>query len=323
MLAGFAGGWPSGFYVSGMVGIVAFLIFLPVTKSSPADSSFVSAEELATIRAGQAEEEDPSAVKTRPPVPWRALLSSPPVLAYITNRASSGLATYVNQTKIPYYMGSVLHINPTHIGLILASMNIISVVSLMFCGYFSERIIQWGWLSRTNCRKAFTTFDNVGRCVPMMLIPVVGCNVEAFVALKVFEAICVGGGAGGDGPVPSELTNYFPATIFGIANTLTTSFGFIAPSFAGFILESEWSDDIFTLWTYIFWTAATLSGLGGVVFAFFGAAEVQSFDYIDAPNVTYDCDTKVVAIEQTLGGNLNGSSRPRSRSIYTCFNYRM
>lgn len=111
-----------------------------------------------------------------------------------------------------------------------------------------------------------------------MLIPLVGCNFDLFLVVKIVENICGGAGAGGDGPVPSELTKNFPGTIFGISNMISTSFGFIAPTFVGLILQSGLSDNVITLWIYIFWSGAFVSILGGANFMIFGDATIQPWD---------------------------------------------
>lgn len=262
------------FYVSAFLCLGAFFIFTPLTSSTPKESKLISSKELSYIREHVVEDE----MQTKPPVPWKAIATSRPVLAYVFNRASQGLQVFVNSSKLPTYMSTVLHIHPTNIGVLLSLLSVVNLITTMVSGYVSELLIQKSCLSRTASRKLFSSIGNFGRSTCIMLIPFAGCNVPLFITLNVMERLMGGCSSGGDIPVPSEMSKNFPATIYAISNTIITCFGFIAPYFAGVILQSGWSQDLITLWAYVFWFSSSISICGGIVFLVFGEAEIQPFD---------------------------------------------
>lgn len=96
-------------------------------------------------------------------------------------------------------------------------------------------------------------------------------------ALFIVANFCMGCGSGGDGPVPSELTTNFPATVFALANMVSCSSGFVAPYVIGAILESG-AGDLQYLWRCVFYLAAGFAACGITVFVAFGSAKIQPWD---------------------------------------------
>lgn len=90
----------------------------------------------------------------------------------------------------------------------------------------------------------------------------------------------IGLNAGGDVPVPGELTSNFPATIYAMGNMFGCSSGFIAPYVIGVILESGngSNNDLVFLWSKVFYLAAGIALIGAVIFVIFGSAERQAWD---------------------------------------------
>lgn len=92
--------------------------------------------------------------------------------------------------------------------------------------------------------------------------------------------------AGGDVPVPGEITSNFPATIYAMGNMFGCSTGFIAPYVIGVILESgghsssATENDLIFLWSKVFYLAAGIAVVGAIIFVTFGSANRQSWDNI-------------------------------------------
>lgn len=150
-----------------------------------------------------------------------------------------------------------------------ASLYAATIISNLTAGLVSERLIQAGYLSRTSCRKCFAGVASLGAAICLATVPSVGCNKTFVMALFIFANFCMGCTSGGDGPVPSELTTNFPATVFAIANMVSCSSGFIAPYVIGMILESN-AGDLQYLWSIVFYLAASLAATGIFVFIAFG-----------------------------------------------------
>lgn len=116
---GFAGGWPSSFYVSGLIAAVTFVIWLAYTQSVPEDHPSISNTELRHIQqtrgTGKNLHGTISKKTQAPPVPWRSILTSAPVLAVIASRFSLGWIFFTILSKLPAYLNDVLHVTPTEV----------------------------------------------------------------------------------------------------------------------------------------------------------------------------------------------------------------
>ncbi|XP_037050115.1 uncharacterized transporter slc-17.2-like [Bradysia coprophila] len=278
---GFAGGWPSAFYMSGLIASVTFVIWLAYTHSVPEEHPSITDTELRLIQQTRGTGKNPhGTVPTKirgPPVPWRAIFTSPPVLAVIASRFSIGWTFFTILSKLPAYLNDVLHVTPTENGLLNASLYTASILSSVSAGFLSEKWIQAGYVSRTKCRKYFAAVANLGSAICLATVPSVGCNKTIVIALFIVANFCMGCCSGGDGPIPSEMTTNFPATVFAIANMVSCSSGFIAPYVIGMILESN-SGDLRFLWSVVFYLSAALAVFGFMVFAAYGEASVQHWD---------------------------------------------
>lgn len=112
---GFAGGWPSVFYTSGAIGVVALVAWLALAQDKPEKSRLVSLEELIYIQDGERRASSAAVVKVNPPVPWRAIFTSRPVLAYFLSRFLSGWNETVFQSRLPSYIKTVLNLSNTRV----------------------------------------------------------------------------------------------------------------------------------------------------------------------------------------------------------------
>lgn len=118
---GFAGGWPSVFYMSGLVSLLALFAWIPYVQSDPKDHPEVSKEELKYIyERGASEMEgndhvNNNANRIRPRVPWKQILTSGPVIAIVISKFSLGWSYLMLLSKLPAYLHDVLHIAPTQV----------------------------------------------------------------------------------------------------------------------------------------------------------------------------------------------------------------
>ena len=112
-----------------------------------------------------------------------------------------------------------------------------------------------------------------------MMIPSCGCSLTAFCALLFFQSMSQGFAAGSDAPLASEMSTNFPSLLFATMNTIAMSAGFLAPMFAGLLLDNI--ADKWLAWKYIFYSTGTLGLFATLMFWLFASAERQPFDYLD------------------------------------------
>lgn len=109
---GFSGGWPSVFYMSGVVSLLALFLWIPYVESNPDDHKSISRDELNYINESKGREKQS---KIRPKVPWKSLLTSGPVIAVVVSKFSLGWTYLMLLSKLPAYLHDVLHIPPTEV----------------------------------------------------------------------------------------------------------------------------------------------------------------------------------------------------------------
>jgi ACS family sodium-dependent inorganic phosphate cotransporter-like MFS transporter 5 len=135
---GFAGGWPSVFYVSGILSLASFFAWYWLTESTPGVYEGITSEELNYIQSGgeqtldkhqssdststgaQASSSSPNERENKSSVssarvPWVRIFTSAPVLAIITSKFCMGWCFFTLLTKLPAYLHDVLHVSPTQV----------------------------------------------------------------------------------------------------------------------------------------------------------------------------------------------------------------
>ena len=178
-----------------------------------------------------------------------------------------------------------------------------AIVAAISIGYFSERIVERNWTSRTNIRKIFQATAATGMALSMALIPAAKCSEPWLMTIVLFAWFFMEFNAGGDKPLCGEVTKNHPAIVYAIVNATSMSTGFIAPAVIGWILDTWGAEG----WKITFYLAAVVSLAGMAVFMFWASAERQPFDSI-GENVTTE---NVLAdyADKEKNFKINGSSR--------------
>lgn len=112
---GFAGGWPSTFYVSGVIAIASALAWAPCVTSTPEEHWSISVTEMKHIRkqsgvtdiqtgGGEGERGRRQVRKRGRAVPWKAILTNKAVLANIFSKFFLRWTFYTLIMKLPTYL---------------------------------------------------------------------------------------------------------------------------------------------------------------------------------------------------------------------------
>lgn len=286
---GFAGGWPSTFYVSGTIAVISFIIWTPFVTSSPENHKLMSVNEIKDIRRDstltksveESIERKTSSKKKKKKraVPWLAIFTNKAVLANVFSKFFLRWTFYTLVMKLPTYLHDVLHLSPTKNGIINASMYLVSIFPMLIVGYVSEQLIIRKYLSRTNCRKVFVSCAAFGSAICVACIPSFGCNSSAVIGLLLVGNLFQAFDGAGNICNPGELSKHYATTIFAIVNMFNTSIGFIVPYLIGIILKAGKDSNPLHTWSLIFYLASGLSVFSGLIYITFGSGERQQFDY--------------------------------------------
>ncbi len=109
--------------------------------------------------------------------------------------------------------------------------------SLMVFGYASDLVERKKLLNRTVSRKVFQTTALIGSAIFMALIPAVGCSQISVIVLLILGMITLGLISGGENLIVVDIAPDYSGSIYGFTNAFTCLNGFLAPIFAGLILD--------------------------------------------------------------------------------------
>ncbi|XP_035223290.1 sialin-like isoform X2 [Stegodyphus dumicola] len=269
---GFAGGWPSAFYVLGAAGFLWFALWLFFVFDTPAKHPRISSFELEYIQRNVLYV---SKEKQNVSVPWLHVIRSPPVWAVTVAKFCGAWSFICFQSKLPAYLDEVLHLPIQKNGFVNALLFGALCISIVISGKASDFIRSKGYFRTTTIRKSFETIALLGPAACMVAIPMVKCDANAVIALLTSAMALFGLCGGGDVSVIVDLAPDFAGKIFGVSNAIASIPGILAPVVAGYFLEGNKGD--VQQWLYIFYVSAGIYLIGAVIFFLFGSAEVQSW----------------------------------------------
>lgn len=267
-----AGGWPFAFYMSGLLGFLWLALWYFLAFDDPARDPKVSAAELRNIQA--ADGAGPFKANTaKRPLPWRAVFTSAPVWALVAARFSNLWVSMLLFTKLPAYVEGVLGMSLSQNANFSALVFAFTIVSMLGSGLIADCLLRCGFQT-TLVRKAFQLTANFGPTLCLLCLTLAGTNQWLALFLLVVGKVTLGAFTAGNAAAVVDLAPMYSATLNGMITTFGQTTGVLAPLVAGLMSSSAKGDKV-TQWTHIFYLAAAVSFVGGVVFAIFGSAERQ------------------------------------------------
>ncbi|XP_059057805.1 sialin [Achroia grisella] len=265
-------GWESAFYFTGLIGAIWSLAWFAVVYDTPADHPRITEEEKNYLMEVLPKD---NTKKGHLPVPWRSMLTSPPVWAIIFTHGASvfGYFTVVNQ--LPTYIESILHYNIKHNGLLSSLPYLGKYLCALASSVLADSLRRTEKLSTTATRKLFTGFA-VGFPGIMMLAQAYFGEDRVW-SIAIFTlALTINGmvtaGYLGNG---LDIAPNFSGTIFGLANTLSSFGGWLSTFMVG---ELTKENNTVEQWRIVFFILAGTYIFGAVTFVTFGSGELQPWN---------------------------------------------
>ncbi|KAH8319216.1 hypothetical protein KR074_002401 [Drosophila pseudoananassae] len=294
----FLGGWPSAFYIFGLLGILWFGCWMYLVYDKPRDHPRISCAEreyierslLAQRRIEEPDlEEEPDIeedceqqedrVSMRRPaqdegIPWRSLATSVPLWAILLTQCGQGWAFYTQLTELPTYMSNILHFDIQS----NAMLNAVPYLTAWFVGIACSALADWmlahRYISLINSYKLWNTVASVVPSLGLIGIIYVGCD-WVWVTFMLAGVGSFGGAVyAGNQMNHIALSPKYAGTMYGITNSAANICGFLAPYVIGLIINHR---ETLTQWHLVFWLAAGLNIAGNFIYLIFASAEEQSW----------------------------------------------
>ena len=294
---GFAGGWPSVFYVFGMIGCIWSVVWFLLCYNSPFTHPFISKAERqfweAEIGAAHPVESDVD----RSPTPCGKIITSVPLWALLVACFAESWGFLTIQTCIPLFVHDVLGYNMSHNGIVSALPFLILLPLNPLCGYLSDWLRSPGRLSTNFVRKAFVVIGFALTGVSISLVTYTGCMRILAVLLLCTAA------AGTAVSFPTivvtvhDMAPLHTGKLVGIMYTGTCLAAIGSTMVVGEVTEQNSTRE---QWRIVFFIAAALYVVGALVFVVFGTAERQSWGEANA-------DDREIITPQTADNKLSAN----------------
>ncbi|XP_055957067.1 sialin isoform X2 [Patella vulgata] len=262
---GFAGGWPSIFYVSGIANLIwcvfwYFIVFdSPLTHPSihPKEKEYIIASLNLTAKSSAER-------KSRKGAPWRHIFTSLPVISVICAQFSMNWGMYLILSSLPLYMREILKFDVKSNGLFTMLPFISMWFVLSLSGMASD------WTSRrfglAVARKSATV---VGQVIPAILYIIVSyLDCESIPLVMVLLCISIGlMAANFVGPIVNffDIAGEHVGQVMTLSNTISNIPGILTP----YIVAEFTKDNTREQWQHVFFLTAGLMCFCSLVFVVF------------------------------------------------------
>lgn len=278
---GFAGGWPSLFYLTGSAGCVWFVFWMVLAYDTPDKHPWIWEEEKHYILTGIG---DSHLIRH---TPWKSILTSSPVWAYTVCAVCAVWGYYTLLTCLPSYLKEILKFDITQNGLISALPSIMIALVSLIVAPLADYMVQR--LDITFVRKLMSAIATVVPSVFIIGVTLSGCNrilVIACLCLSIgFAAFVVGSISINQ----MDLAPNYAGILVGISNTIATIPGIVAPFLVGALTDNHQTRD---RWNIVFYITSGIGVFGGVIFVMFGSGKREPWSVEHQPkllvNVTED-----------------------------------
>ncbi|XP_055941828.1 putative inorganic phosphate cotransporter [Argiope bruennichi] len=266
------GGWPSVYYIYGVLGLVLCLCVYFFVFESPECHPRISDAELAFILNDR---ESDLSLK-RPPTPWKSILTSGPVYATIIGLIGVFWATSHYLSIQPIFLGTILHFSIEDNGY-FTSVPLIFQMVLSFLGsWISKWLNTHNYVGINKVRKGNNLLFCLGYSICILGVYYAGCQRSLSTVLSIAAMSFMGLSYNGSLIAPFDLSPNFAGTILGLSYTIANLIGCLFPVLVGIMTNEK---QTLEEWNKIFFICIGIIMSSGIIFCVFGSAEVQPWNF--------------------------------------------
>nr|XP_002131022.1 sialin-like [Ciona intestinalis] len=274
---GFAGGWPSVFYVMGIIGFCWVILWAIFAYDSPAKHPRISERERRYIEQsiGTHYKQD----EDMPKIPWRGIFTSPIFWGLFIGHFCSNYGHYNLLTNLPSYIDQVFGLSIKDNSALAA----IPFISLWFfttlAGWIADSIRETKRLSTLNVRRILIVIAQFVPAIFLVSAGYLGCNPAAAILVVTLAAGFGGFATPGFKVCHVEIAPRYSGILYSLTNTFATISGQVVGPIAGYVTGNV--ADVREAWRIVYYVGAAVSALGGFVVLATLKTDVQSWARID------------------------------------------
>eukprot|EP00105_Crassostrea_gigas_P039163 XP_019923311.1 PREDICTED: sialin [Crassostrea gigas] len=240
---GFAGGWPSIFYILGSTSSLWVVLWMVLTSDSPEQHKRISDVERLYIRQSLQNTVHKKGPGKKLKVPWKSIFTSMPVYAIIMSNIASDWGGYTLLTNIPTYMKEVLKLD----------------ITSNFFGHATHL----GKLSKVTPGLLLIGLGHLDCTMKGLAIALLAIGVS-FSGLQ-YSGFLIN---------HMDIAPAYAGILFGISNSAGATMGFISPAVVGLITEKGQS---IVEWRTVFYIGASIYLTSALFYLIFGSGELQKW----------------------------------------------
>nr|XP_053635789.1 sialin-like [Cherax quadricarinatus] len=266
----FMGGWPSVFYIFGVLGVVWSIVWFLLVFNHPQLHPRISEEEREYILYYCGKKREKAL-----PLPWKAVFTSLPVWAIIVVHFGNNWGFYTLLTELPTYLDKIQHFNLKSNGLLSALPYLVMwIFSLVYCSIV-DRLLAASKVSNLAVRRVSMSIGIFGPMLGLIAMCFVNCDEKLAMGV-----LCVAVGLNGavySGYMSShqDLSPNLAGSLLGLTNTVATIPGFVSPVVTGSITEGN---ETVSAWRTVFLISAGTYLVTNIFYLVFISADVQPWN---------------------------------------------
>ena len=269
---GFAGGWPSVFYVFGTIGCVWSAAWFLLCHSSPSAHPRISKAEREQLEATTGI--NSKEVVDKPKTPWRKFFTSMPLLSCCVGKLAHLWGYHTLTNGLPLFFYDVLGFSMTNNGLMASLPYLAASGMMLIAGQAADWLRAPGRLSTTTVRKIFCVCGMVLPSILFIVVGFLGCDRAPVVLVMIVAMACQGCAWSCLSVNPLDLSASHAATLVGITNSVGTVASMVTPLVIG---QLTYRSSTISEWRKVFYIAVGVEWFGTIVYLLFGSGEPQNW----------------------------------------------
>ncbi|XP_025995967.2 putative inorganic phosphate cotransporter isoform X2 [Solenopsis invicta] len=269
------GGWPSIFYVFGIIGTIWCIAFLIWVYEDPEQHPSITEDEKKLILSslwGSA------GITSSPPVPWRAIATSLPFWAILMAHMGQNYGYETLMTQLPTFMKQILHFSIKKNGIYSALPYLAMWIFSMLISHVADWMISSERFTHTLTRKIVNSIGQYGPALALIAASYTGCNAWLTVTIITIGVGLNGGIYSGFKVNHLDISPRFAGILMSFTNCIANLAGLLAPITVGEVIATSPSQ---AKWRIVFMICAGIYIFCATFYVIFGSGRRQAWDNPD------------------------------------------